>query len=311
MVSVEYVSLDKRNKNYLNGKIAQFMDAYIRQHKVWTPDQMLESLVDKMQENVTKGQFTIEYEGGIEVWISEFSDRWLLSDHGQELALERMNKKYAKDKPIAKANSPIVERVRFGMGWDETKFYDISFGLKDGYNFIGTEELKKYPFKPWVVSHVEQQLNDLYDTNLSEALVSLSTSPIEKTFYKYWLENYYADDSPALIPEVCGFRSKFGYLEYKGNVYASYPDLPPVDDPDNIKYKNFRFDFFISNTKKNKAVFIELDGHEFHKTKPQRIIDSIKRNEAAKLDIPVVVFTGTQIHSNIAACFSSINEILT
>lgn len=307
---MEYASLDKRNKNYLNGKIAQFMDAYIRQHKVWTPEQMLDSLVEKMQETVAKGQFAAEFDGSVEVWNSEVSDRWLLSDHGQDLALERMQKKYVKDKPVAKANSPIVERVRFGLGWDEAKFFDISFGLKGGYNFIETIELKKYPYKPWVVSHVEQQLNDLYGTNLSEALEVLSTSPIEKTFYKYWLENYYEDNNPALIPEVCGFRAKFWYLEYKGYVYATYPDLPPVEDPNNVKHKNFRFDFFISNTKKNKAIFIELDGHEHHKTKPQRIIDSIKRNEAAKLDIPVVVFTGTQIQADIAACFSSIDEIL-
>lgn len=307
---MEYTSLEKRNKNYINGKIAQFMDAYIRQHKVWTPEQMLDSLVEKMQETILNGHFAAEFEKGVKVWNSELSDRWLISDHGQVLAHERMKKKYAKDKPVAKANSPIVERVRFGLGWDVTKFFDISYGLKDGYNFIETEELKNYHYKPWLVSHVEQQLNDLYSTNLSETLDALSTSPIEKAFYKYWLANYYADNNPALIPEVCGFREKFWYLEYKGYVYASYPDLPPIDDPLNIKRKNFRFDFFISNTKKNKAVFIELDGHEHHKTKQQRIIDSIKRNEAAKLNIPVVVFTGTQIQADISTCFSSIDNLL-
>lgn len=307
---VEYASLDKRSKNYLNGKIAQFMDAYIRQHKVWTPDQMLDALVEMMQGNITGAHFNSEFVGGVEVWNSEISDRWLLSDHGQELALERMQKKYEKDKPVAKANSPIVQRVRFGLGWDDSKFFDISFGLKGGFNFVETEELKKYPYKPWVVSHVEQQLNNLYDMSLADVLALLSTSPIEKAFYEYWLNKYYTDNSPALIPEVCGFRAKFWYLEYKDCVYASHQDLPPVDDPRNVKSKNFRFDFFVSNTKKNKAILIELDGHEHHKTKPQRIIDSIKRNEAAALGIPVVVFTGTQIYADIAACFASIDEIL-
>jgi len=271
---------------------------------------MLDALDEKMHETITKGHFNIEFEGGVEIWNSEASDHWLLSTHGQELALERMQKKYEKDKPVAKANSPIVERVRFGLGWDESKFFDISFGLKDGYNFVETEELKKYPHKPWVVNHVEQQLKDQYGTSLPEVLTLLSTSPIEKAFYEYWLNNYYTDKNPALIPEICGFRAKFWYLEYKGYAYASHQDLPTVDDPNNVKSKNFRFDFFVSNTKKKKAILIELDGHEHHKTKSQRIIDSIKRNEAAALGIPVVVFTGTQIHANVAACFASIDEIL-
>lgn len=114
-----------------------------------------------------------------------------------------------------------------------------------------------------------------------------------------------------MIPEICGFRAKFWYYECKGYVYASHKELPVVDDPSDIKPKNFRFDFFVSNTKKKKkAVLIELDGHEHHKTKAQRIIDSIKRNEAASLGIPVVVFTGTQLHADIEACFASIDDIL-
>lgn len=307
---MEYASLDQRSKNYVNGKIAQFMDAYIRQHKVWTPEQMLEALVEKMQQDVSDGYCHTEYVRGVEVWNSVVADHWLLSDHGQSLALARMQKKYEKDNTVAKANSPIVERVRFGLSWDESKFFDISFGLKGGSSFVETEELKKYPYKPWVVSHVEQQLKDLYGTNLSDVLEFLSISPIEKAFYEYWLHNYYKENCPALIPEVCGFRAKFWYLEYKGYVYASDKDLPPVDSPSNVKFKNFRFDFFVSNTKKKRAIFIELDGHEHHKTKQQRIIDSIKRNEAAALGIPVVVFTGTQIQADIAACFASIDEIL-
>lgn len=308
---MQYESFDKRSQNYLNGKIAQFMDAYIRQHKVWTPEQMLEAFIEKMHEIVLSGECRVDYEEGIEVWSSEISDSWLFSADGQALAFDRMQKKYEKNKPIARANSPIVERVRFGLSWDQSKYFDISFGLKQGSpNYIETTELEKYPHKPWVVSHVEQQLNDIYGVNLSIALELLSTSAIEQAFYKHWLKNYYASDSPALIPEVCGFRSRFWYLEYKGNVYASDQDLPPVDDPNNVKFKNFRFDFLVSNTRKNKAIFIELDGHEFHKTKPQRIVDSIKRNEAAKFGIPVVVFTGTQIHADIAACFAAIDEAL-
>lgn len=287
------------------------MDAYIRQHKVWTPDQMLESFVEKLERSVAGGEFNKDYESGAEVWSSEKADRWLISEEGEALAHGRMIKKYEKDKPIARANSPIVERVRFGLHWDKSKYFDISYGLKGGYNFVETEELKKYPYRPWTIRHVDHQLNNLFRVSLPDVFQLLCTSPLERSFYEYWLNNYYgAGDNPALVPEVCGFRARFWYLEYKGLAYPSYGELPPVDDPANIRAKNFRFDFFISSTNRNRAALIELDGHEHHKTKPQRIIDSIKRNEAARLDIPVIVFTGTQLHSNIAACFSSINEVL-
>lgn len=308
---MEFADLDQKDKRYTNGKIAQFMDAYIRQNKVWTPEQMLESFIENQEEQIKKGYFNKDYDGEKEIWNSEFADRWLLTTDGKSFALARMTKKYDKDKPIAKANSPIVERVRFGHYWDNTNYYDISYGLKGGHNFIETEELKKYPHKPWTISHVEQKLNELYKSTLPQVLEKLSASPIEKMFYMHWLDHFYDNkNNPALIPEVGGFRAKFWYYEYEGLAYATHNDLPPTDDPDDIKPKNFRFDFFVSNTKKNKAALIELDGHETHKTKPQRIIDSIKRNEAAALGIPVVVFTGTQIHSDISACFSSISDIV-
>ena len=61
--------------------------------------------------------------------------------------------------------------------------------------------------------------------------------------------------------------------------------------------------FLFRIRRKKKAAFIELDGHEFHKTKPQRVVDSIKRNHAAKIGLPVIVFTGTKLTENIEACF--------
>ena len=308
---MEYNSLGNRDKNYINGKISQFMDAYIRQYKVWTPEQALEAFVEKLAEIVGKEAFNKQYENGMVIWTSEVADTWLLSDESRTLAYVRMNKKYEKDKPIARANSPIMERVRFGYSWEKSKFFDISFGLKDGFNFIGTEDLKKYPFRPWTISHVEQALNQIYGISLPDVFRLLSVSHIEQAFYEYWLENYYSEkENPALIPEVCGFRAKFYYYEYDDKIYSSFSEMPHEPIFPEAKSVNFRYDFFVSNCKRNKAVLVELDGHEFHKTKPQRIIDSIKRNEAAKLGLPVIVLTGTKLQEDMASCFSSINDIL-
>lgn len=287
------------------------MDAFIRQHKVWIPEQMFEEFQTQLREAVSKKQFNRSYKCGVEVWNSSVSDKWLLSEEGQKVCIERMQRKYEKDTPIARANSPIVERVRFGLFWDQTMFFDISFGLKLGHSYIETEKLKKYPHTPWSILHVQEQLNSLYQSNLENALKSLSNSPIEIAFYKYWLENYFKNsENPALIPEVCGFRAKFYYYEFEDKIYSSHNEIGKPFDLGDVHPKNFRFDFFVSNTRKNKAVLIELDGQEFHKTKSQRIIDSIKRNEAAKLNIPVVVFTGTKIKENIESCFLSIENIL-
>ena len=44
------------------------------------------------------------------VWSSQIADEWIISTDGEILSFEKMKKKYEKDKPVAVANSPIVER---------------------------------------------------------------------------------------------------------------------------------------------------------------------------------------------------------
>lgn len=309
---MDYDNLETKNKHYVSGKISQYMDAYIRQNKVWTPEQMQESFYLHMQEQINKGWFKLSnYVDGQFLESSERLDRWLLTQEGIDTAYVRMSKKYEKDKKVAKADSPIIERLRFGHYWDNSVNYDIAYGLKDGHNFIPTEELKEYPHKAWSIAHVEQQLKDKYSTNLPAALAALSSSYIEVVFYKYWLNYYYQNkNNPAIIPEVNGFRPRFYYLEYNGKVYANHNDIPGRANLNDIKWKNFRFDFFVSNPKKKKAAVIELDGHEFHKTVDQRVIDSIKRNTAVQHNISIIVFTGTQITRNIDAVFEQIGDFL-
>ena len=87
---VDYTDLSLKNKNYLNGKVSQFIDAYIRQHKVWTPEQILEELERRCQEDVDRGFFRRRIIRGIEDWNSEEADHWLLSKDGQGFALNRM-----------------------------------------------------------------------------------------------------------------------------------------------------------------------------------------------------------------------------
>ena len=57
-----------------------------------------------------------------------------------------------------------------------------------------------------------------------------------------------------------------------------------------------------------KMLFIELDGHDYHKTKDQRINDSIKRTIAANEGWQMNVVTGTQIYQNVQAVFDSMKD---
>lgn len=293
---MKFSYLEKKDRDYVNGKVSQFMDAYVRQHQVWAPDQMLVGFVNKITSD------TLNYNP---------INTWLTTDDGKLFAFEKMQKKYSKDIVIAKQISPIIQRVRFGFSWEESNSFDITFGKNNNKLNISTTELGKLPYQPWTVNHVNQQLIGLYNKKLVDTFEPLCKSPIEIQFYKYWIENYYENNSPALIPEVCGLDLHFLYYVYQGKAFATANEISlSAGNSTNIKPIKFRFDFFVSNPKNKKAAFIELDGHENHKTKEQRIIDSIKRNAAAEMNIPVIVFTGTQITTDIKACFNSMKELL-
>lgn len=114
---MEYPQLDKRHINHLNGRLSQFMDAFIRQNKVWTPEQMYSVLFEKIEDEISNGHFIYETIDNYVSWTAEPAIRLLNTEKGRQFALERFQKKYKKDKPIADRKSPLVERIRFGIFW--------------------------------------------------------------------------------------------------------------------------------------------------------------------------------------------------
>lgn len=280
------------------------MDRYVRQNKVWTPEQMFSDFFEMINEELDRKTFTIEFCGHETIWSGENAIKWLNTEKGRKFALERFQKKYLKDKPIADRKSPLVERVRFGFIWDRKSYFDINFGLKNGYNFIKTDELEKLTTIPWTINHVNKELNEKCNTDLLQCLGRLSTSHLEKTFVEQWEKKFYKDENPALIPEVCGLRCRFFYNELGDNVSTKYisREAKPV---------NFRYDFLIANFNKQKITFIELDGFEFHKTRKQQSIDSIKRNKAAYHNISLLSFTSKRILEDIDNVFNELTDYLT
>jgi hypothetical protein len=314
----EFENFESTKKNILNGKISQFMDAYIRQHKVWTPEQMQSDFIEKIEFEIKNGDYIpdpkyIEYlSSENKMFLEKKIDaiKWLTCDNGKAFSLNRFTQKYIKHKPIADRKSPIVERIRFGMKWDENNFYDINFGLKEAFRFRETSVLENIKYLPWTNEHVNSELDEKYNCNILHCLDKLSTSYLEKKFVEYWKLNYYSSNNPALIPEVCGFRSNFYYYTYKENVYTNKTELlEQITSP--IKNVNFRYDFLVVNFKNQKIAFIELDGFEHHKTRQQQTIDSIKRNNASKNKIVLFTFTSKRINEDIKSVFNELESYLT
>ena len=80
------------------------------------------------------------------------------------------------------------------------------------------------------------------------------------------------------------------------------------DGTDRYNLCEVRFDFAVVNFSRPKMLLIELDGHDYHKSKDQRLNDSVKRAIATQNGWQLNVITGTQIHNNIDAVFNMMDD---
>jgi very-short-patch-repair endonuclease len=79
------------------------------------------------------------------------------------------------------------------------------------------------------------------------------------------------------------------------------PDIKPQE-----WVGKYRVDFLIND----KKVVVELDGHEYHKTKNQRTGDAERQRYLQKNGYKVVRFTGTEIHKDVGGCVTEVMELL-
>jgi very-short-patch-repair endonuclease len=68
----------------------------------------------------------------------------------------------------------------------------------------------------------------------------------------------------------------------------------------------YRLDFAIPD----KRIAIELDGHEYHKTKYQRTHDARRDRWLYGQGWHVLRFTGTEIHQNLDRCVNEICDLI-
>lgn len=72
------------------------------------------------------------------------------------------------------------------------------------------------------------------------------------------------------------------------------------------KIGEYRVDFAIPD----KNIVIEIDGHDFHKTKEQRTNDAKRERYLQKKGFRVVRYTGTEIFNDVANCVRQLIEIV-
>lgn len=68
----------------------------------------------------------------------------------------------------------------------------------------------------------------------------------------------------------------------------------------------YRIDFVMPEQK----VAIELDGHDYHKTKAQRTNDTERERYLQKQGWQVIRFTGTEIYKNVQQCVQDVIDII-
>jgi hypothetical protein len=298
-------------ERYIKGKLSQFLDVQIRNKLVWSPEQMYHDFVEKISNNIKNKKFVYHYDKNYEpIWCSEKIDKWLISTNAKKKIFGQIQRKYSKDEKVALSKNPIFEQIRFGFK-KLNNVCEITYGRKNGKGKLKLKDFENIAFVPWTINHLEKELKNIYSTNLKVCLETFSTSHLEKLFYKYWLNNYYSNkNNPGLIPEFCGTNIWFYYKKDKNEKIYLVNDENYAENYGRIFYVNFRFDFLLINSIRNKAVIIELDGFESHKSPEQQIIDSIKRNVSAEINIPIKIFTRNRITEEIKGCFEEISDYL-
>jgi len=72
--------------------------------------------------------------------------------------------------------------------------------------------------------------------------------------------------------------------------------------------KKYRTDFIVFYG--GGVIAVELDGHEFHKTKEQRGADATKDRWLQARGIRVVRFTGSQVFADVAGCIRELHDVV-
>ena len=194
---------------------------------------------------------------------------------------------------------------------DFTKFpmiFDFNHGYKYKQGSVNLDSCKFIEEKRLLEIIKEKTINKI--SNLIESDLKESRDydylKEEKDIKKYLKSNMYLNFN---IMVVVGLLIKFGLKQ---------PKMTPIEDifykeiKDKINIKGqvridkYRVDFLIPD----KKIVIELDGHEYHKTKWQRTNDARRERYLQKKGYYVIRFTGNEIYYNVEECVKDVFDII-
>ena len=201
--------------------------------------------------------------------------------YNEELIIFNFNSDYeGVIADISNTNYCLGQRIKSLI--KETFFDDIGLGYCDVFfktlsiNYKKGEKCKPYPiFYNWHNTKGRFSISENEDRLPEEALLNcrgrLTRSPIEGLFFDAWLEDQ----------NLIGLTPQYPI----GNYYADFAE-------------------------QSSRTVIELDGHDFHKTKEQRSNDYKRERFLMKEGWQVVRFTGSEIYNDVTSCVKEAKEII-
>lgn len=112
------------------------------------------------------------------------------------------------------------------------------------------------------------------------------------------LKHYLSENQVTELSRLCESPIEVKYLE------AIYPELPQITPQ--YQVNGYRLDFALPD----KQIAIELDGHEFHKTKEQRTNDAERERHLELSGWRVIRFTGSEIYQDVNKCVNQTMKLI-
>lgn len=113
------------------------------------------------------------------------------------------------------------------------------------------------------------------------------------------------DDALIVFKNICALESPIEHIFYQQ--VLSFSEVFRNTKAQE-KIGNYRVDFLIKG--ENGVFAIELDGHDYHKTKEQRTHDAQKDRSLIQNGINVLRYTGSEVHKDSWQCVYGLAKIL-
>jgi very-short-patch-repair endonuclease len=201
---------------------------------------------------------------------------------------------------------------------DPCSFYELLYDVADPQAREAAKDLGKYGSGLWKI--VADEASPWHTRDYLKIRVVPKTTPISGQICRRGGESHpqqitpTLDDVPTTVPEGAVELMKrdvylltpiealfYDALRETGLTFAVQPWIQGTD-------RRFRVDFLAFHD--GECVAVELDGHDWHKTKEQRSRDAERERWLAARKIRTIRWTGSQVFADPQACVSELLNVL-